>query len=156
MENRFQPGDIVQHFKRKTLNLEELAQNKYLYRIIGVATHSETGELMMVYQPLYDGQGMFVRPLEMFLSRVDREKYPDALQKYRFEKAEDIIYFSRSHADAQHLYKYDTETGLFYYMDHCWTGKGSWYESEFPSFDIVQITERSARGISKDNLQGCE
>ena len=37
MENRFQPGD------------KERAQNKYLYRIIGTATHSETGELMMVY-----------------------------------------------------------------------------------------------------------
>lgn len=86
MNNPFHPGDIVQHFKRETLDPEAFAQNKYLYRIIGVATHSETGEPMMVYEPLYDGQGLFVRPLEMFLSEVDHEKYPEIKQKYRFEK----------------------------------------------------------------------
>ena len=83
---RFQPGDIVQHFKRETLDAEALAENRYLYRIVGVATHSETGEQMMVYQPLYDDKGMYVRPLEMFLSEVDRDKYPDIKQRYRFEK----------------------------------------------------------------------
>ena len=41
---------------------------------------------MMVYEPLYDGQGLFVRPLDMFLSEVDHEKYPEIKQKYRFEK----------------------------------------------------------------------
>lgn len=86
---RFQPGDIVQHFKRETLDAEALAENRYLYRIVGVATHSETGEQMMVYQPLYDDKGMYVRPLEMFLSEVDHEKYPGIKQKYRFEKVEE-------------------------------------------------------------------
>ena len=86
---RFQPGDTVQHFKRETLDAEALAENRYLYRIVGVATHSETGEQMMVYQPLYDDKGMYVRPLEMFLSEVDHEKYPGVKQKYRFEKVED-------------------------------------------------------------------
>ena len=86
LNTRFQPGDVVQHFKRETLDPEAFAQNKYLYRIIGVATHSETGEPMMVYQPLYEDKGMYVRPLEMFLSEVDHEKYPEIKQKYRFEK----------------------------------------------------------------------
>ena len=89
MKMRFQPGDTVQHFKRETLDAEALAENRYLYRIVGVATHSETGEQMMVYQPLYDDKGMYVRPLEMFLSEVDHEKYPGVKQKYRFEKVED-------------------------------------------------------------------
>ena len=44
MENRFKPGDIVQHFKREMLSDEERAANKYLYEIVGVATHSETRE----------------------------------------------------------------------------------------------------------------
>ena len=67
------------------LSDEERAANKYLYEIVGVATHSETREPMMVYRPLYDDCGMYVRPLEMFLSEVDHEKYPDVKQRYRFE-----------------------------------------------------------------------
>ena len=90
MENRFKPGDIVQHFKREMLSDEERAANKYLYEIVGVATHSETRESMMVYRPLYDDGGMYVRPLEMFLSEVDHGKYPGVKQKYRFEKATDL------------------------------------------------------------------
>ena len=88
MKRSFEPGDIVQHFKRETLD-GAAAENRYLYRIIGVATHSETGEQMMVYQPLYDNEGMYVRPLEMFLGEVDHEKYPEIKQKYRFEKVEE-------------------------------------------------------------------
>ena len=65
MENRFRPGDIVQHFKREMLSEEERAGDMYLYEIIGVALHSETLEQMMVYRPLYGDGGMYVRPLEM-------------------------------------------------------------------------------------------
>jgi len=86
MTNRFNPGDIVQHFKHELLTEEERAGNMYLYEIVGIATHSETREPMMVYRPLYDDGGMYVRPLEMFLSEVDHEKYPEVKQKYRFEE----------------------------------------------------------------------
>ena len=85
-DNYLSSGDIVQHFKRELLSDEEKSRNKYLYEIIGIATHSETREPMMVYRPLYDDGGMYVRPLEMFLSEVDHEKYPDVKQKFRFEK----------------------------------------------------------------------
>ena len=87
-ENRFQPGDRAQHFKRGYLTQEELAAEpeKYLYDIIGTAEHTESGELLMVYRPRYGEGRLFVRPLAMFLSEVDREKYPDATQRYRFEK----------------------------------------------------------------------
>ena len=88
MENRFRPGDIVQHFKRELLSEEERAGDMYLYEIVGVALHSETREQMMVYRPLYGDGGMYVRPLEMFLSETDHEKYPQVKQKYRFEKAD--------------------------------------------------------------------
>ena len=86
LDNRFHPGDIVQHFKRELLSDEKRATNKYVYEIVGIAIHSETREPMMVYRPLYDDGGMYVRPLEMFLSEVDHEKYPQIKQKYRFEK----------------------------------------------------------------------
>ena len=74
MMRDFQPGDIVQHFKRETLSEEEKKTNRYLYRIIGIATHSETREKLMVYEALYGDFGLFVRPLNMFLSEVDHAK----------------------------------------------------------------------------------
>ena len=87
-DRNFKPGDIVRHFKRETLNEEELRANKYLYEIVGVAVHSETREEMMVYRALYDEGGMYVRPLQMFMEEVDHVKYPEIKQKYRFEKYE--------------------------------------------------------------------
>ena len=85
MERNFHPGDIVQHFKRETLQEKKKNQNRYLYRIIGTAEHSETGEKLMIYECLYGGFETFARPYHMFMSEVDQEKYPDIKQKYRFE-----------------------------------------------------------------------
>lgn len=85
-ERRLYPGDTVQHFKREMISPEERSTNKYLYKIIGEAEHTETGEKLMVYLSLYDDFRLFARPLEMFLGKTDKEKYPDIKQKYRFEK----------------------------------------------------------------------
>ena len=55
------------------------------YLVLDVATYTETDELCVVYRALYGDNLLWVRPLSMFLSEVDHEKYPDVLQKYRFE-----------------------------------------------------------------------
>lgn len=87
MEEKFRPGDIVQHFKRGLLPPEVLEADpeRYLYDIIGTAEHTESGEMLMVYRPRYGEKKLYARPLSMFLSPVDREKYPDAPQQNRFE-----------------------------------------------------------------------
>jgi hypothetical protein len=79
----FNKGDVVRHFKRETVDASSMT---YLYEIVGVATHSETDEDMMVYRALYGDKKLYVRPLKMFLEEVDHEKYPSIKQKYRFEK----------------------------------------------------------------------
>ena len=90
MKNRdSREGDIVKHLKRETLSPEELRNNPtmYMYKIISMnVKHTETGEALVVYQALYGDCQVYARPKEMFLSKVDKEKYPDIKQEYRLER----------------------------------------------------------------------
>lgn len=72
LENR-----IYRHFKGNS------------YKVLCVAMHTETQEMMVVYQALYGDYKYFVRPYDMFVSKVDHDKYPDVKQEYRFELVEE-------------------------------------------------------------------
>lgn len=81
----FRIGDIVRHFKREFVSGDS---SEYLYKILAFASHTETKEKMVVYQALYPPFKTCARPYDMFMSKVDSEKYPDAKQEYRFELVE--------------------------------------------------------------------
>lgn len=68
------PQEIYRHFKGN------------VYQIITIARHSETNIKMVVYQQLYAPYGVYVRPLDMFMSKIDTKKYPNEKQIYRFER----------------------------------------------------------------------
>ena len=72
------PQEMYRHFKGN------------IYQIRCLAKHSETGEMMVVYQAMYDTFQIYVRPLAMFMEEVDLVKYPDVKQKYRFELLQDM------------------------------------------------------------------
>ena len=84
-ERDIRPGDSVRHFKREWVNENT---SEYLYKVLAFADHTETGEKFVVYQALYAPFKTCARPFEMFMSEVDRDKYPDVKQKWRFEKVE--------------------------------------------------------------------
>ncbi|WP_242847342.1 DUF1653 domain-containing protein [Dorea sp. D27] len=68
-----QKGECYRHFKGNR------------YQVLAVASHSETAQQLVVYEGLYGEHPVYARPLEQFMSRVDREKYPDTAQEFRFQ-----------------------------------------------------------------------
>ncbi len=72
-----QKGEKYKHFKLGKI-----------VTVIGISRHTETEEISVVYE--YMGH-IWNRPLEMFMSEVDKKKYTDVKQRYRFERVTDVL-----------------------------------------------------------------
>lgn len=64
---------VYKHFKGK------------YYLVCDIVYDSETSRELVLYRALYGDKKLFVREKDMFLSEIDHVKYPDVVQKYRFE-----------------------------------------------------------------------
>lgn len=89
------PGMFYRHFKGNIYQIRELAKD------------SETEEDMVIYQGMYPPFQVWVRPLSMFLDRVDQDKYPECRQQYRFES---VVFQNTSQRDVMQESGVDNKT----------------------------------------------
>lgn len=75
---KLQIGEYYRHFKN------------HWYKLINIAEHTETGEKLVIYTPLYGEKGTFARPLNMFLEEVPDKKENPTGQKYRFMSLQEL------------------------------------------------------------------
>jgi hypothetical protein len=78
MSRKIKINSIYKHFKGN------------LYKVIAIGKYSEDERLMVVYQALYGNNDIWIRDYDMFNSFVDKEKYPNIKQKYRFEEVKKV------------------------------------------------------------------
>lgn len=78
MERELKLGEYYRHFKN------------HWYKVMDIAEHTETGEKLVIYSPLYGQKGTFARPMDMFLEEVPSGKENPTNQKYRFMSLQEL------------------------------------------------------------------
>lgn len=79
MERQIVIGHIYKHFKNKYYIVTDIVNDCE-------SNNDDEYKKIVIYRALYGDNLTWARPLEMFASEVDREKYPDVKQRYRFEE----------------------------------------------------------------------
>ena len=122
MKPRLASKDIVRHFKRELPMEKNTDPRKYLYFIIcdDAIDTSNNDSRSVIYRALYDDAKVYIREYNEFMSKVDKVKYPNIKQEYRFEKATkedmDIIneYYDKLLADISSSSTYENTIGITY------------------------------------------
>lgn len=86
MDVRMKNQETAKEFREKLVGKRFKHFKGNIYKVIEVGIHSENAGCMVIYVSESDESLVWVRPLEMFLSDVDKLKYPDVKQKLRFEE----------------------------------------------------------------------
>lgn len=85
MSDKIQQQKLANTFRKKMVGTKYKHFKGTIYQVDAIAVHSETDELRVIYHDIQHPDLIWDRNLEMFLSPVDKEKYPDVTQKLRFE-----------------------------------------------------------------------
>lgn len=86
MDDRMTNQMTAEIYKEKMVGKRYRHFKGNVYIVTDIAVHSESAECMVIYKSFEKPSLVWVRPLTMFLSKVDKEKYPEVEQEYRFEE----------------------------------------------------------------------
>lgn len=86
MNNRMRSQETAKFYKEKMIGKRYRHFKGNIYIVTDIGVHSEEEKVMVIYKNFKEPSLTWVRPLEMFLSKVDKEKYPDVKQEFRFEE----------------------------------------------------------------------
>lgn len=115
------------------------------YEVLDVAERTDKEEYMVYYKALYGNNKTYVRDLDEFISEVDKEKYPCATQKYRFERVrfEDVEKISDDYLKGIGVEKYPED---FYHID----------DRFIPEYELTEkaknISFKGIKGMYQDML----
>ena len=86
MNERMRSQETAKHYKERMVGKKYRHFKGNVYIVTDIAVHSETSEMIVIYKSSENPLFTWARPFKMFVSPVDKEKYPEVKQKMRFEE----------------------------------------------------------------------